>query len=161
MLVRRRGKPGPAVAIVGREVGSAVKRLAVGKQENSHRPAAAAGHDLHGVHVDLVEIGTLFAIHFDADEVVVHQLRDGLVFERLVLHHVTPVTGGVSDAEQDRFVFLLSTQQGFLGPGMPVHGIVCVLKQIRAGFVDEAIWHGLSPVFAAARLRLPVLWQSP
>ena len=101
-------KSGPSVAIVGRKVRAAVKGFAVGKQENRQRPAAAAGHHLNGVHVDLIEIRTFFAIDLDVDEVVVHQLGDGLVFERLVLHHVTPVTGGVADAEQNRLVFLLA-----------------------------------------------------
>ncbi|MBC8153049.1 MAG: thioredoxin domain-containing protein, partial [Bacteroidetes bacterium] len=37
------------------------------------------------------------AIHLDADELLVHRRCDRGVLERLVLHHVTPVAGGVAD----------------------------------------------------------------
>ena len=52
-----------------RPIRAAVKRLQVGRQKHRHRPAAAAGQQLHGVHVDLVEVGPLFAIDLDADEI--------------------------------------------------------------------------------------------
>ena len=56
------------------------------------------------VHVDRVEVGPLLAIDLDADEALVHQRGGRLVLERLVLHHVAPVAGGVADREQDRHV---------------------------------------------------------
>ena len=62
-------KPGMPMRAVRRPIGAAVKRLQVGRQKHRHRPAAAAGHHLHGVHVDLIEVGPLLAIDLDADEV--------------------------------------------------------------------------------------------
>ena len=60
---------------VGREVGAAVERLEVGREEDRHRPAAVPGHRLDGGHVDLVEVGPLLAVDLDVDEVLVHQPR--------------------------------------------------------------------------------------
>ena len=57
---------------LGREVGAAEERLAGGRQEDGHRPAAAAGQRDDGVHVDRVEVGPLLAVDLDADEVLVH-----------------------------------------------------------------------------------------
>ena len=54
-----------AVPRLVREVGPAVERAAVGRQEDGHRPAAAAGHRLDRRHVDLVEVRPLLAIDLD------------------------------------------------------------------------------------------------
>ena len=55
-----------AVARLGREVGAGVERHAVGREEGVQRPAAVAGHGLHGVHVDGVDVGALLAVDLDA-----------------------------------------------------------------------------------------------
>ena len=60
--------PGMPIRGVRRPVRAAVERLQVGRQKHRHRPAAAAGHHLHRVHVDLIEVGPLLAIDLDADE---------------------------------------------------------------------------------------------
>ena len=51
-----------------REVGAAVERPAVGGHEHGHRPPAPAGHRLHRVHVDRVDVGPLLAVDLDVDE---------------------------------------------------------------------------------------------
>ena len=48
--------------------------------------------------------GPFFAVHLDIDELVVHHLSDLLVFERFMFHHMAPVAGGVTNAQEDRFV---------------------------------------------------------
>ena len=58
-----------------REVRAAVERAPVGRQEDAHRPAAAAGHRLDRRHVDLVEVGPLLAVDLDRDEVPVQLAR--------------------------------------------------------------------------------------
>ena len=58
-----------------------------------------------------------------------------------MLHHVTPVARGITDAEQDQLVFFLCPLDGFRAPGVPIHGIVRVLKKVGTSFVDESIWH--------------------
>ena len=94
------------VAVNGREIGAAVERLAVRREEDGHRPAAVLGQRLHRLHVDRVEVGALFAVHFDVDEQVVHQPRRRLVLERLPLHYMAPMAGRVANREQDRLVQL-------------------------------------------------------
>ncbi len=130
-----------AVAVVGREVGAAVERDALGVEEDGHRPAAAAGHRLHRLHVDRVDVGPLLAVDLDVDEVLVH-VGGGLgVLEGLVLHHVAPVAGRVADREQDRPVLLPRTGQRLLAPRVPVDRVVTVLEQVRAGLLGEPVGH--------------------
>jgi hypothetical protein len=45
---------------------------------------------LYVVHVDAVEVGPLFAVELDGDEVLVEEGGDFGVFEGFALHYVTP-----------------------------------------------------------------------
>ena len=135
---------GHAVAVLVREVRPGEEGPAVGRQERRQRPAAAAGHRLHGVHVDRVQVGPLLAVDLDRDEVLVHQGRRLRVLERLSLHHVAPVAGRVPDRQQDRLVLRAGAFEGLLAPGEPVHGVRGVLQQVRARLVLEAV-HGRGP----------------
>jgi hypothetical protein len=54
---------------------------------------------LYSIHVDFIQVRAFFAIHFDVDKEVVHQFRDLLIFEGLALHNVTPMAGGVTNAQ--------------------------------------------------------------
>ena len=92
-----------------------------------------------GGHVDFVQVGPLFAVHLDGDEVAVQKFRHVLLLEAFMLHDVTPVTGGVTDAEEDQLVFLPRPIESFLAPGVPVHRVVCVLEKIRTRFVNELV----------------------
>lgn len=47
--------------------------------------------NLYKGHVDLVHVGSLFSVQFDADKVVTEDLSNLLIFERLSLHNVTPM----------------------------------------------------------------------
>jgi hypothetical protein len=111
-----------------REVRPTVKRLAFRRQEDGHRPAAAAGHRLDGVHVDRVEIGPLLTIDLDRDEPVIQQPRRGLVLERLALHDVTPMAGGVADRQEDRTVQELRSSERIGAPRHPIDRVVRMLK---------------------------------
>ena len=128
-----------AVAVFRRKIGAAVKRLAVRREKHRHRPAAAPGQHLHGVHVNLIEVGPLFAIDFDADEMLVHQRGDLFVLERLPLHDMAPVTGRVADLQQDRLVLLLAPSKRLVAPRIPIDRIVRVLEKVGAGFVNQSI----------------------
>ena len=46
-------------------------------------------------HVDLVDVGPLFAIDFDVDEQLVHHARRFVVLKALVRHDMAPVAGRV------------------------------------------------------------------
>ena len=130
---------------MGWPVGSPEKGLELRRQKNTHRPAAAARvHHHHGVHVDLIQVGTLFSINLDADEIVIEQLRNRRALKTLVLHHVTPVTGGITDRQEDRFLGFARLLNSLVVPGIPIHRIVGVLQQIRTGLVGQAIWHNVS-----------------
>jgi hypothetical protein len=59
--------------------------------------------------------------------------------EGLALHDVAPVAGGVADAQQDRLVLVVRAPKRLLAPGIPVHGVVGVLQQVRAGRVDQPV----------------------
>ena len=102
-----RGEAHALVRVFRRKVRSARNRLAVGSDEHRERPPATGRStdglvvDLQRRHVDVVHIGPLFAIDFDADEVVVHRLGNGLVHEDLPLHDVAPVATAVADGEED------------------------------------------------------------
>ena len=132
-------KPWNAVAVLRRKIGAAVKRLALRGKENGHGPAAAAREHLHRIHVDFIEIGPLLAIDFDIDEEIVHEGGDLFVFERLTFHHVTPVTGGITDAQEDWSVFAFGFAESLVTPRVPIHWIVGVLKQIGACLMNKVI----------------------
>src|SRR5262249_39337348 len=132
-------KPGSAISIIRREICTAEYRCACRQEKHSHWPPAASCHDLNGCHVDLIQIRTLFAIDFDVHEIAVHELRNRIVFEGLVLHHVTPVTCRIPDAEQNRLVLASSTLQSFGPPRTTVDPVTSVLEKIASSFVDDSI----------------------
>ena len=55
---------------------------------------------MEGCHVDTVHIGTLFAIDFDIDEVLVHKVSGCRVFKTFVGHDVAPVAGGIANGQK-------------------------------------------------------------
>ena len=131
-----RGQPVPGLR---REVRAAEERLARRRQEDRHRPAAAAGQRDDGVHVDRVEVRPLFAVDLDGDEVLVQDACGQLVLEGLPLHHVAPVARGVADREHDRAVLVTRTGEGLVAPRVPVDRVVLVLQEIRRRLVGEAV----------------------
>ena len=125
------------------EISAAEKRRAVGSEEHCERPAAGLlGQHLVRRLVDLVEVGPLFAIDLDVDEVPVHERGGRIVLEALVRHHVAPVAGGVADRKQDRGVAGAGLGKRLLAPRMPVDGVFRVLLEIRRGFLRQGVGHG-------------------
>ena len=133
------GKARHPVPVLRWEISASVKRDLSRSQKNSQRPSALAGDQLDRVHVDGVEVRPLLAVHLDADKVVVHDARNVFVFERLALHHMTPVAGGIADAQQYGLVLFPSALERLLAPGIPLDRIVRVLAEIGACFVDQFI----------------------
>ena len=127
------------VARLGREVGAPVERLACGRQEHRHRPAAVPRQRHDRVHVQRVEIGSLLPVDLDVDEELVHLRGRRVVLERLVLHDVAPVAGGVADGEQDRLVLGMRAAERLLAPRVPVDRVVRVLEEVGAGFLSQAV----------------------
>ena len=140
--VAERGQP--VARLVGK-IGAAEKRpLVRGGEEHGQRPAAAALREqlVRGL-VDPVDVGPLLAVDLDVDEQFVHERGRGLVLERLVRHHVTPVAGGVADREQHGPRGLARQRKRLLSPRVPVDGIVGVLQQVGTGFSGKSVGHGL------------------
>jgi hypothetical protein len=128
-----------AVAGFRREISAAVERLQLGREKDVQRPPAALAHRLHGGHVDLVHVGPLFAVQLDADEMVPQERRHLFALERFPFHDVAPVTGRITDAEEDGFLLRPRLGEGLLAPRKPVHGIVRVLQEVGRLLADEAV----------------------
>ena len=75
------------------------------RQPDTHGPPTMPRACLHEIHVDGIHIRTLLAVHFDADEMVVHHLGNTLIFKRLMGHHMAPVAGRIPNGEKDHFSF--------------------------------------------------------
>ena len=129
------------MGIFRREVGTGEEGLLVGGEEDGHGPATLASEGLHGGHVDAVDVGALLAVDLDVDEVLVHEARDLVRLERLVGHHMAPVTGAVADGEEDGLVLFAGLREGLVAPGVPVDWVLGVLQEIRAGFARKTVWH--------------------
>ena len=136
---------GPAGAANARKAGLSYAAHARGPEhakavaQIQARPAAVLAHQVQRRHVDLVDVGPLFAVDLDVDEQVVHHRRGGVVLEALVRHHVAPVAGGIADREQDRLVGALGLRQRGRIPRPPVDRIVLVLQEIRRRFLRQAV----------------------
>ena len=122
--------PGAPLSVAGGEVRAREERLAVRREEYAHRPAALLREHLHRLHVDGIDVRALFAIHLHRDEPLVEHPGDVLGLERLLLHHVTPVAGGVADAEEDGPIEGACLRERLVAPWAPIDGIVRVLQKI-------------------------------
>ncbi len=122
-----------AVARLGRKIGAAPKRLAVGRQEHRQRPATLLAQRVQRPHVDLVDLRPLLAVDLDRHEVLVEHLGGGRIGKALRRHDVTPMAGGVADREVHRHVAALRVLERLWYPRPPVDGIVGMLTEIGAG----------------------------
>ncbi len=120
-------------------IGAAIEGATVRQEKDGHRPATAPGDRLDSLHVNIVNVGAFFAVHFDVDEQVVHHGGGGLIFKALVGHHMAPVTSTIANAQQDRFVGGLGGLERVGSPGVPIDRIFFVLEEVRAGFVLQTV----------------------
>jgi hypothetical protein len=131
----------PTVRRSGREVGAAEERATVRGAEDVQRPSAGTREPHDRLHVDLVDVGPLLAVHLDADESLVHEPRRVRILERLPLHDVAPVARGVADRDQHRPALPPRALPGLFAPGVPVDRVVPVLEQVGAGLASQAVRH--------------------
>jgi hypothetical protein len=98
-------------------------------------------HHLHKGHVHFVNVGSLFSVYFDVDEVFIHYLGNFFIFKRFVFHHMTPMTSWIAHREEYQFVLLLSFIKCLLTPWVPeiniyyilsltLYSIVCLSKKL-------------------------------
>ena len=57
------------------------------------------------------------SVHLDADEVLVQIGSNVWIFQRLMGHDMTPMAGGIADAEQDGLVVSLCSLKSFWHQG--------------------------------------------
>src|SRR5699024_4560296 len=91
--------------------------------------------------VDRVDVGAFLTVHLDVDEQGVHPFGGPEVLEGLARHHMAPVAGGVADGDQDGHVAAACLGQGLLAPRPPLHRVVGVLQQVRAGRLAQSVGH--------------------
>src|SRR5262245_4937582 len=70
---------------------------------------------------------------------LVEDLRDRLVVERLALHDVAPVARAVADGEENELAFFLRLGEGFGAPRVPVGRVVGMHQEIRTRLLGEPI----------------------
>src|SRR5439155_538251 len=89
--------------------------------------------------VNAIDIGPFFTIDFDVHKLAIHDRGRLFVLERLVCHHVAPVTGRITDREKDRFVLATGFGKCFFAPRIPIDRIMRVLKKIRRLLARESV----------------------
>ena len=110
-------------------------------RQNEHRQGptgALLGHGQRG-HVNLIDVRTPLAVHFDTHERVVENLGDRFVAKGFAFHDVTPVTRAVADRQKNQLALFLGFFERFRAPRIPVGGVVRVHEQIGACLLGEAI----------------------
>ena len=154
------GPRGPAITLVGRIVGAGEERFQrVRVDERVERPATRAGERLTGRHVERIDVRALLAVDLDADKSLVHHRGRRLVSERLVFHHVAPVTGCVSDGHQQWPVEGAGEFDGVIIPRLPGHRVRGVLQQVGGGAVRKSVRRPFVSHFSA--LSQPSRHHSP
>ena len=124
---------------VTREVRAGKERTSLSVHHNRQWPPAMSGKCLTHIHTHRINIRTFFAIDLDTDEVFIEICSNGLVFEGLALHYMTPVTCRIAHAHKHRLVLGTCTCERFVTPRIPIHRIVCVLQEIWRLFESETI----------------------
>ena len=96
------------------EICTGVEGFSIGREEYGERPAARGFHSLDGVHVNIVDVWVLFPVDFDADEMLIHNIGGFFVGKAFSFHDMAPAAGGISDGEENGFIFLPGDFEGFL-----------------------------------------------
>jgi hypothetical protein len=94
---------------------------------------------MQSIHIHAINIRVLFTIHFDANEISIHELGTIFVFEYLALHYMAPVTSAIADGYDDRNISSLGFFPRLMAPGPPMHRIGSVLLQIKTRTLAQAI----------------------
>ena len=144
---RRRSPRAPARSSAGRaaaRAGSTYRRRTAAPRghEDGRRPATAAGHGDGHVHCHCVDVGTLLTVDLDVDEPIVHHRRRRGVLERLVRHHVTPVTGAVADGDEHRQIRGAGERECLWAPRVPVDRVPRMLEEIGTCLARQSVHPG-------------------
>ena len=88
----------------------------------------------------MIQVRPLLSVYFNADKMFIHELGNLHIFEALMFHDMAPMTGSISNTDQNRFIFRLGDFQCLITPWKPVYGIICMLQEIWAGLFDQPVW---------------------
>src|SRR5579864_2327320 len=130
---------GATIVVVGREIGSPIKRLSVRSEKGSKRPAALPADGLNCNLITAVNIGTFVAIDLNGDEALIDDLRDFRILVGFAVHHVTPMTPHRSDVEQDGLVLPLGDLECLVTPFMPLDRLMHGGAQVGGGGAGEGV----------------------
>ena len=124
-----------------RKICTTIKWLCIRCEEHSHWPAATTGHGLDGVHINRVDVWSLFTIDFDVDEQLIHERSSFDIFKTLVGHDMTPVARRISNREKYWLTGCAGESKSILSPRIPINWVFAMLAKVRADLVTEAIGH--------------------
>ena len=123
------------------EICAAIKRFCIRSEKYCHWPSTTTSHGLDGVHVNGVDVWSLFAVNFDIDEQLVHERSSFDIFKTFVGHYVAPVTRRIANRQKNRFSCCACESKSVFSPRIPIDRIVAMLAKVGADFVTEAIGH--------------------
>ena len=153
-LLQEGRKPRSAPAILRGEICAGKEWFLIRSEKYRHRPTALIAIERQGgLHVNLVKIRPFFPIDLDADEMLIHQLGDGFIFKRFSLHHMAPVTGGITNGQENRTFEQRRLRERLRPPGIPVNRVVRMLEKIRTGLMNEAIRPALPRLYLSCANR--------
>jgi len=84
----------------------------------------------------VVNVRSLFPVHFDRNVIAVQPFRYFFVLERLPFHDVAPVASGITDGEEDKLVLVFGSLERFFTPRIPIDRVVGVLQKVGRLFMD-------------------------
>ena len=126
------GESDLARAVLGRVVGAREERVAVGREEHRHRPAAVPGHRAGSRPCNAASTsGRSSRSTLMATKPALSSSAIAGSSKRLVGHHVAPVARGVAHRQEHREVEFAGALERVLAPGPPLHRVVHVLGQVR------------------------------
>ena len=132
------------------QIGPGEEGLPLRGEQQGQGPAAAAVEGHAGLHIHRVHVRPLLPVHLHRHEAPVQDPGHLRALKGLPGHHMAPVAGGVANGEEDGFSLPAGLFKGFLPPGVPVYGVLCVLQQVGRALVLQTVRHGDSPLQAKA-----------
>ena len=128
-----------AQEIVAWQISETGQGIAIRSNEDVERPTRDTAHLFDKSDQALVEVGLEFAIHLDRDEVAVEKLGGFIILIALLLHHVTPVTGKVTNRHQHQPIAGTRFGKHVGLPAFPVDRIVGMQREVRRGVACQLI----------------------
>ena len=109
------------------KISTSIKRFQVRIKKHIQRPPTTTSHCLNSIHIYMVYIRSFFPVNLYINKVFVHQLSGLFIFKTFPFHHMTPVTGSITNTQQNRFPFSCRFIQCLLTPRIPIYRIMCML----------------------------------